>query len=127
MDSSVANVTGAVFVTPTLTLTESAHNVTYGHTLVLVGGLKSNQTGVSNGAVDVHVDNQTIATVSTAANGRSGAHAKSMTIGGLEAYTSFAASAVAGTENSTYRSLANDSGSVRFLSAAALQLLLHTA
>jgi hypothetical protein len=34
-------------------------------------------------------------------HGRSEAHAKSMTIGGLEAYTSFAASAVAGTENRT--------------------------
>lgn len=67
--SSVANVTGAVFVTPTLTLTQSAHNATYGDTLVLAGGLKSNQTGVSNVTVDVHVDNSTVATVSTAANG----------------------------------------------------------
>jgi hypothetical protein len=69
VNSSVANVTRAVFVTPTLTLTESAHNATYGDTLVLAGGLKSNQTGVSNVTVDVYVDNSTVATVSTAANG----------------------------------------------------------
>ena len=69
VNGRVANVTGAVFVTPTLTLTESAHNATYGDTLVLAGGLKSNQTGVSNVTVDVHVDNSTVATVSTAANG----------------------------------------------------------
>jgi hypothetical protein len=67
--SSVANVIKAVFVTPTLTLTESAHNATYGDTLVLAGSLGSNQTGVSNVTVDVHVDNSTVATVSTAANG----------------------------------------------------------
>ncbi len=69
VNSSVDNVTGAVFVTPTLTLTESAHNATYGNTLVLAGDLQSNQTGVSNVTVDVHVGNQTTATVSTAANG----------------------------------------------------------
>ena len=69
VNGRVANVTGAVFVTPTLTLTESAHNATYGDTLVLAGGIKSNQTGVSNFTVDVHVDNSTVATVSTAANG----------------------------------------------------------
>ena len=69
VNGRVANVTGAVFVTPTLTLTESAHNATYGDTLVLAGDLKSNQTGVSNVTVDVHVDNSTVATVSTAANG----------------------------------------------------------
>lgn len=67
--SSVANVTGAVFVTPTLTLTESAHNATYGGTLVLAGGLNSAQTGVSHVTVDVHVDNNTVATVPTTANG----------------------------------------------------------
>jgi hypothetical protein len=65
----VANVTAAVFVTPTMTLTQSAHNATYGDTLVLAGGLKSNQTGVSNVTVDVHVDSSTVASVSTAANG----------------------------------------------------------
>ena len=69
VNGRVANVTGAVFVTPTLTLTESANNATYGDTLVLAGGLMSNQTGVSNVTVDVHVDNSTVATVSTAANG----------------------------------------------------------
>ncbi len=69
VNRSVANVTGVAFVTPTLTLTESAHNATYGDTLVLAGGLKSNQTGVSNATVDVHVDNSTVATVPTAANG----------------------------------------------------------
>ena len=69
VNGRVANVTGAVFVTPTLTLTESAPNATYGDTLVLAGGLKSAQTGVSNVTVDVHVDNSTVATVSTAANG----------------------------------------------------------
>jgi hypothetical protein len=69
VNGRVANVTGAVFVTPTLTLTESAHNATYGDTLVLAGGLRSAQTGVSNVTVDVHVDNSTVATVSTAANG----------------------------------------------------------
>jgi hypothetical protein len=69
VNGSVANVIGVVFVTPTLTLTESAHNATYGDTLMLVGGLKSNQTGVSNVTVDVHVDNRTIATVPTTANG----------------------------------------------------------
>ena len=69
VNGRVANVTGAVFVTPTLTLTESAHNATYGDTLVLAGAIKSNQTGVSNFTVDVHVDNSTVATVSTAANG----------------------------------------------------------
>ena len=47
-------------MTPTLTLTESAHNATYGGTLVLAGGLNSNQTGVSNVTVDVHVDNRTV-------------------------------------------------------------------
>jgi hypothetical protein len=69
VNGRVANVTGAVFVTPNLTLTESAHNATYGDTLVLAGGIKSNQTGVSNVTVEVHVDNSTVATVSTAANG----------------------------------------------------------
>jgi hypothetical protein len=69
VNGRIANVTGAVFVTPTLTLTQSAHNATYGDTLVLAGDLKSNQTGVSNVTVDVHVDNSTVATVSTAANG----------------------------------------------------------
>ena len=69
VNGRVANVTGAVFVTPTLTLTESAHNATYGDTLVLAGAIKSNQTGMSNVSVDVHVDNSTVATVSTAANG----------------------------------------------------------
>jgi len=69
VNGRVVNVTGAVFVTPTLTLTQSAHNATYGDTLVLAGDLKSNQTGVSNVTVDVHVDNSTVATVSTAANG----------------------------------------------------------
>ena len=69
VNGRVANVTGAVFVTPTLTLTQSAHNATYGDTLVLAGGLKSAQTGVPNVTVDVHVDNSTVATVSTAANG----------------------------------------------------------
>jgi hypothetical protein len=69
VNGGVANVTGAVFATPTLTLTESANNATYGDTLVLAGGLKSNQTGVSNVTVDVHVDNSTVATVPTAANG----------------------------------------------------------
>jgi len=69
VNGSVANVTGAVFVTPTLTLIESANNATYGGTLVLTGGLTSNQTGVSNVALDVHVDNSTVATVSTTANG----------------------------------------------------------
>jgi hypothetical protein len=68
--SSVANVTGAVFVTPTLTLTESAKNATYGGTLVLAGGLSTSQTGgVSNVTVDVHVDNRAVATVPTTANG----------------------------------------------------------
>jgi hypothetical protein len=65
----VANVTGAVFVTPTLTLTESAKNATYGDTLVLAGSLQGNQTGLSNGTVDLRVDNQTVATVPTTANG----------------------------------------------------------
>jgi hypothetical protein len=69
VNGRVANVTGAAFVTPTLTLTESASNATYGDTLVLTGGLMNNQTGVSNVTVDVHVDNSTVATVSTAANG----------------------------------------------------------
>ncbi|MGA3198625.1 MAG: DUF4129 domain-containing protein [Halobacteriota archaeon] len=69
VNGRAANVTGAVFVTPILTLTESANNATYGDTLALSGGLKSNQTGVSNVTVDVHVDNRTIATVSTVANG----------------------------------------------------------
>ena len=65
----VNNVTRAVFVTPSLTLTESANNATYGDTLVLAGSLQSNQTGVSNGTVDLRVDNQTVATVPTTANG----------------------------------------------------------
>ena len=65
----VANVTNAVFVTPTLNLTESANNATYGDTLVLAGGLQSNLTALYNGTVDVHVDNKTIATVPTTANG----------------------------------------------------------
>jgi hypothetical protein len=67
--SSVASVTGAVFVTPTLTLTESAHNATYGDTLVLAGGLSSNLTAAYNGTVEVYVDHQMIAAVPTAANG----------------------------------------------------------
>ncbi len=69
----VANVTGAVFVTPTLTLTKSANNTTYGNTLVLAGNLQSDQTGVATGVpnstVDVGVDGQTVATVPTIANG----------------------------------------------------------
>jgi hypothetical protein len=69
VNGSVANVTRAVFVTPTLTLNESAHNATYGDTLVLEGGMRSNQTAAYNGTVEVHVDNQTIATVPTSANG----------------------------------------------------------
>jgi hypothetical protein len=69
VNSRVANVTGTVFVTLTLTLTESANNATYGDTLALAGGLMNNHTGVSNVTVDVHVDNSTVATVSTAANG----------------------------------------------------------
>ena len=69
VNSRVANVTGAVFATPTLTLTTSAHNATYGDTLVLAGSLQSAQTGVSNVTVDVHVDNRTVATVPTTANG----------------------------------------------------------
>jgi hypothetical protein len=69
VNSRVANVTGVVFVTPTLTLAESANNATYGDTLVLAGGLKSNQTGVSNGTVEVHVDNLTVASVPTTGNG----------------------------------------------------------
>jgi hypothetical protein len=69
VNGRVANVTAAVSVTPTLTLTESANNATYGDTLVLAGSLQSNQTGVSNGTVDVHVDNETVASVPTTANG----------------------------------------------------------
>jgi hypothetical protein len=69
VEGRVANVTGAVFVTPTLTLTGSAKNATYGDTFLLAGGLQSNQTAAYNGTVDVHVDNRTIATVPTAANG----------------------------------------------------------
>jgi hypothetical protein len=66
----VANVTGAVFVTPTLTLIESGNNTTYGGILVLAGLLlKDNQTGLSNSSVEVLIDNQTVATVSTTANG----------------------------------------------------------
>ena len=69
VNSSVANVTGAVFVTPALTLTASAHNATYGDTLVLAGSLQSSLTGVPNVTVDVRVDNRTVATVPTTANG----------------------------------------------------------
>jgi hypothetical protein len=69
VNGSVANVTGAVFVTPTLTLTESAHSATYGNTLVLAGSLLGTQTGVFNGTLDVRVDNRTVATVPTTANG----------------------------------------------------------
>jgi hypothetical protein len=69
VNGRVANVTGAVFVTPTLTLTESANHATYGDTIVLAGSLQSNQTGVPNGTVELHVDNRTVAAVLTAANG----------------------------------------------------------
>jgi hypothetical protein len=65
----VANVTGAVFVTPTLTFTEHPNNATYGNTLVLAGSLLGTQTGVSNSTLDVRVDNRTVATVPTTANG----------------------------------------------------------
>jgi hypothetical protein len=65
----VANVTGAVFVTPILTFTEHPNNATYGNTLVLAGSLLANQTGVSKITVDVRVDNRTVATVPTTANG----------------------------------------------------------
>ena len=65
----VANVTGAVFVTPILTFTEHPNNATYGDTLALAGSLLANQTGVSKTTVDVRVDNRTVATVPTTANG----------------------------------------------------------
>jgi hypothetical protein len=69
VNSSVANVTGTVFVTPALTLTANAHNATYGDTLVLEGSLLNAPTGVSNATVDVRVDNSTVGSVSTTANG----------------------------------------------------------
>jgi hypothetical protein len=69
MNGLVANVTHAVFVTPTLTFTENPNNATYGDTLVLAGGLQSNQTAAYNGTVEVRVDNRTIATIPTTANG----------------------------------------------------------
>jgi len=69
VNGRAANVTVAVSVTPTLTLTESGNNATYGDTLVLAGSLQSNQTGVSNGTVDLWVDNRTVASVPTTANG----------------------------------------------------------
>ena len=67
--ATVANVTAAAFATPTLTLTSSAHNVTYGETLLLTGSINSGQSGVSNVTVDVRVDNSTVASVPTAPNG----------------------------------------------------------
>jgi hypothetical protein len=69
VNGRAANVTVAVYVTPTLTLTESRNNATYGDTLVLAGSLQSNQTGVSNGTVDLWVDHRTMASVPTTANG----------------------------------------------------------
>jgi len=69
VNGRVANVTAVVFVTPTLTLTESANNAIYGDTLVLAGGLQGNQSGVSNGTVDLDVDNRVAASMTTAANG----------------------------------------------------------
>ncbi len=69
VNSTVANVTGVVFVTPTLTLTKSANNATFGDTLVLAGALKDEQTGLSNSTVDLRIDNRTMATVRATANG----------------------------------------------------------
>jgi len=69
VNGSVVNVTAVVFVSPTLTLTESANNAIYGDTLELAGSIESNQTGVSNGTVDLHVDNRIAGSVTTTANG----------------------------------------------------------
>jgi len=69
VDSRLANVTTSVFRTPTLTLAGNTNSVTYADALVLAGSLKDNQTGVTNGSVELHVDNTTVATVPTNATG----------------------------------------------------------
>ncbi len=69
VDSRLSNVTASVFQTPTLTLTGNKNSVVYGDSLVLAGSLQSNQTGVTNSSVEIHVDNTTVATVPTNATG----------------------------------------------------------
>ena len=69
VDSRLANVTTNVFSTPTLTLRENTGHGTYGNAIVLAGGLLNGQTGIRNSPVAVLVDNATVATVRTNANG----------------------------------------------------------
>jgi hypothetical protein len=69
VDSRLANVTTNVFSTPTLTLRENTGHGTYGAAIVLAGGLLNGQTGIRNSPVAVLVDNATVATVRTNANG----------------------------------------------------------
>ena len=69
VDSRFANVTAKVYQTPTLTLTANKNNATYGDVIMLVGGLQANQTAITNSSIDIHVDNTTVATVSTNATG----------------------------------------------------------
>jgi hypothetical protein len=69
VDSRLANVTTNVFSTPTLTLRENTGHGTYGAAIVLAGSLLNGQTGIRNSPVAVLVDNATVATVRTNANG----------------------------------------------------------
>ena len=69
VDSRLSNVTASVFQTPTLTLTGNKNSAVYGDSLVLSGSLQSNLTGVTNSSVEIHVDNNTVATAPTNATG----------------------------------------------------------
>jgi len=69
VDSRFANVTTSVFRTPLLTLTGNTNTTTYGDAVRLTGSLQNNGSGLTNGSVDVYVDNTTVATVPTNASG----------------------------------------------------------
>ena len=69
IDSRLANVTANVFQTPTLTLGGNKNSGTYGAAIVLAGSLRDGQTGIRNSPVAVLIDNATVATVGTNANG----------------------------------------------------------